>query len=50
MKKHYKAYCNGFNGAKELRIKLMETNTAGEVEVLVNDFLKRNLTNSLESL
>ncbi|OGI84645.1 hypothetical protein A3A92_02855, partial [Candidatus Nomurabacteria bacterium RIFCSPLOWO2_01_FULL_37_49] len=25
MKKHYKAYVNGFDGAKELRIKLMET-------------------------
>jgi nifR3 family TIM-barrel protein len=40
MKKHYKAYCNGFEGAKELRMKLMETETADQVENLVNDFLK----------
>src|SRR6185369_11527363 len=25
MKKHFKAYCSGFDGAKELRIALMET-------------------------
>ncbi len=40
MKKHYKAYCNGFDGAKELRVKLMETNDATQVESVVNDFLK----------
>lgn len=40
MKKHYKAYCNGFDGAKELRVKLMETEDATQVENLVNDFLK----------
>lgn len=40
MKKHYKAYVNGFDGAKELRVKLMETKNAHEVEVIVNDFLK----------
>ena len=40
MKKHYRAYCSGFDGAKELRIKLMETKDANEVENLVNDFLK----------
>ncbi len=39
MKKHYKAYVNGFDGAKELRIKLMETTNADEVEMLVNEFL-----------
>lgn len=39
MKKHYKAYVNGFKGAKELRIKLMETQNAGEVERLVKRFL-----------
>jgi len=42
MKKHYKAYVNGFDGAKELRIKLMETKSAKEVEVLIKDFLKNN--------
>jgi len=40
MKKHYKAYASGFNGAKELRIKLMETNNAKEAEKIVKEFLK----------
>ncbi len=40
MKKHYKAYVNGFDGAKELRIKLMETKDAKEVENIIKDFLK----------
>ena len=40
MKKHYKAYVHGFDGAKELRTALMETNSAEEVEVLVEAFLK----------
>ena len=39
MKKHYKAYVTGFDGAKELRIKLMEAQNATEVENLVNDYL-----------
>lgn len=40
MKKHYKAYVNGFNGAKELRIKLMEgAKTAADVEKIVRAFL-----------
>ncbi len=39
MKKHYKAYVNGFDGAKELRIKLMETHSYKEVEKIVKDFL-----------
>lgn len=39
MKKHFKAYCTGFKGAKELRIKLMETKNADEVEMRVNEFL-----------
>jgi tRNA-dihydrouridine synthase len=38
MKKHYKAYVNGFDGAKELRMKLMETKNAQEVEQLVATF------------
>ncbi len=29
MKKHYKAYVNGWDGAKELRARLMETTSAG---------------------
>lgn len=39
MKKHYKAYVNGFDGAKELRVKLMEAENANEVEKIANDFL-----------
>lgn len=40
MKKHYKAYANGFDGAKELRIKLMEgAKTAADVERIVSEFL-----------
>jgi tRNA-dihydrouridine synthase len=44
MKKHYKAYCTGFPGAKELRLELMEHATNAEhVEEIVNNFLKHNL-------
>ncbi|MBP6942875.1 MAG: tRNA-dihydrouridine synthase [Candidatus Buchananbacteria bacterium] len=40
MKKHYKAYVNGFDGAKELRVELMEkANTAAEVEGIVKKYL-----------
>ena len=39
MKKHYKAYANRFDGAKELRMKLMETKNAEEVDTIVNKFL-----------
>lgn len=39
MKKHFKAYCEGFPGAKELRMELMETNTAQEIEAIVDRFL-----------
>ncbi len=41
MKKHYKAYAEGFNGAKELRIKLMEAKNADEVEGAVEGFLNK---------
>jgi len=40
MKKHYKAYVNDFSGAKELRVKLMETKNAKEVESIIKEFLK----------
>ena len=40
MKKHFKAYVNDFDGAKELRIKLMETMTSKEVEAIIKEFLK----------
>ncbi len=41
MKKHYKAYVNGFDGAKELRMKLMDAENATEVEQIANDFLAK---------
>lgn len=40
MKKHFKAYVNGFEGAKELRAKLMETKNSKEVKRIVDNFLK----------
>ncbi|MBX4189411.1 tRNA-dihydrouridine synthase [Candidatus Parcubacteria bacterium] len=40
MKKHFKAYINGFEGAAELRGRLMETNNAEEVKGIVADFLQ----------
>ncbi|MFA5999812.1 MAG: tRNA-dihydrouridine synthase [Candidatus Paceibacterota bacterium] len=42
MKKHFKAYVNGFDGAKELRVKLMEVDNAKQVEKIVKEFLKNN--------
>jgi tRNA-dihydrouridine synthase len=43
MKKHFKAYVNGFSGAKELRTKLMEEgNDAGSVKKIINNFLLNN--------
>lgn len=41
MKKHFKAYVHGFDGAKELRIALMETKNAQEVKALVEAFLTK---------
>ena len=40
MKKHYKAYVVGFNGAAELRSALMNTSNASEVGLLVESFLE----------
>lgn len=40
MKKHYKAYVNGFAGAAALRAELMEKNTAAEIAAVVHSFLK----------
>lgn len=43
MKKHYKAYVNGFDGAKELRMELMEkASTARDVKEIVENFLSSN--------
>lgn len=39
MKKHYKAYVNGFDGAKELRMELMECKNAMEVKAKILEFL-----------
>ncbi|MES2216218.1 MAG: tRNA-dihydrouridine synthase [Patescibacteria group bacterium] len=39
MKKHFKAYVSGWDGAKELRVKLMETNSAKEVTKIVKEYL-----------
>ncbi len=39
MKKHYKAYVNGFDGAKELRMELMECSNALEIKTVVDNFL-----------
>ncbi len=44
MKKHFKAYVNGFDNAKELRVELMKTNYAKEMEVITYNYLKRSLT------
>jgi tRNA-dihydrouridine synthase len=42
MKKHFKAYVEGFKGAKELRMELMEKNTVEEVESTILEFIKKN--------
>ena len=39
MKKHYKAYVSGFDGARELRAKLMETENISEVEKIIEEYL-----------
>ncbi len=39
MKKHYKAYVHGFDGAVDLRAKLMEASNAQEVSDIVDGFL-----------
>lgn len=41
MKKHFKAYAEGFIGAKELRVKLMEAESAAQVESIVENFLAK---------
>ena len=45
MKKHYKAYVNGFEGAAQLRAELMEQNTAAEIEAVVHAFLQNSTHN-----
>ena len=41
MKKHFATYVVGFDGAKELRMKLMETRSAKEAEKVITTFLKK---------
>lgn len=41
MKKHFKAYVEGFSGAKELRVELMNAKHATEVEAIIAEFIKR---------
>lgn len=38
MKKHYKAYINNFEGAKELRNQLMQTKNASEVGAIIKEW------------
>jgi tRNA-dihydrouridine synthase len=40
MKKHFKAYCDGFPSAKELRVQLMETENAAEVAEIIKRYTK----------
>lgn len=42
MKKHYKAYVSGFDGAQELRAKLMESHDVAEIEAHINAFLENS--------
>jgi nifR3 family TIM-barrel protein len=41
MKKHFKAYVNGWDGAKELRTKLMETEKMAQVEQVVASYIDK---------
>ncbi len=41
MKKHYKAYVEGFDGAKELRVALMEAKTVTDIEQVTENFLAK---------
>ncbi len=42
MKKHYKAYVEGFPGAKELRVQLMEATDSVAIENIVRNFLSQS--------
>ena len=43
MKKHYKGYVSGFDGAKELRAKLMETESIEEVEKIIEEYFNKGV-------
>ncbi|MFA6314840.1 MAG: tRNA-dihydrouridine synthase [Candidatus Paceibacterota bacterium] len=40
MKKHFKAYVSGWDGAKEIRVELMNAENAGDVKVVIRRYLK----------
>ncbi|MEK7187497.1 MAG: tRNA-dihydrouridine synthase [Patescibacteria group bacterium] len=42
MKKHYKAYASGFDGAKELRVRLMEAKNLSDIETMISDWINQN--------
>lgn len=44
MKKHYKAYVNNFDGAKELRTELMDAKNSDEIDQLLKSFLSNKKT------
>ncbi|MEI6057741.1 MAG: tRNA-dihydrouridine synthase [bacterium] len=41
MKKHYKAYVHGWDGAKELRMRLMAAETAKDVKTIVSEYVAK---------
>ena len=42
MRKHFKAYASGFDGAGDLRNKLMMVESAQQARTAVEEFLKHN--------
>jgi tRNA-dihydrouridine synthase len=40
MKKHFKAYASGFDGAAELRQQLMEAKDLAETKNIIDNYLK----------
>ncbi len=48
LKKHFKAYVEGFEGAKELRLRLMETENAEQVESIVAGLPKDHTDHTME--
>jgi nifR3 family TIM-barrel protein len=50
MKKHFKAYVSGWEGAKDLRIKLMEQNDAKGVAKIIKEYIKNTEKTILNSV
>ncbi len=42
MKKHFKAYINGFDGAKELRTQMQESKDPDEIEKILTDYIAQH--------